>query len=77
LICGRENEPDPESAVSILSVILVIVVVGFLLWLINRFIPMQSTVRSILNGLVIILLVLWLLDLFGLINVLNHTRVGT
>jgi hypothetical protein len=58
-------------------VILVIVVVGFLLWLINRFIPMQSTVRSILNGLVIILLVLWLLDLFGIINVLNHTRVGT
>jgi len=63
--------------VSILSVILVIVVVGFLLWLINRFIPMQSTVRSILNGLVIILLVIWLLDLFGIINVLNHTRIGT
>lgn len=60
---------------SILTIILVIVVVGFLLWLINRFIPMQSTVRSILNGLVIILLVIWLLDLFGIIHVLQTTRV--
>ncbi|HEX7710985.1 MAG TPA: Thivi_2564 family membrane protein [Sphingomonadaceae bacterium] len=60
---------------SILSVIIVIVVVGFLLWLINRFIPMQPTVRSILNGLVIILLVIWLLDIFGIINVLRGTRV--
>ena len=60
---------------SILSVIIVIVVVGFLLWLINRFIPMQPTVRSILNGLVIILLVIWQLDIFGIINVLRGTRV--
>lgn len=60
---------------SILTVIIVIVIVGFLLWLINRMIPMQSTVRSILNGLVVILLVIWLLDIFGIINVLQGTRV--
>lgn len=61
----------------LLTVIIVIVVVGFLLWLVNRLIPMQSTVRSILNGLVVILLVIWLLDLFGIIHILNSTRVGT
>jgi len=60
---------------SILTVIIVIVVVGFLLWVINRMIPMQSTVRSILNGLVVILLVIWLLDVFGIIHVLQSTRV--
>lgn len=60
---------------SILTVIIVIVIVGFLLWLINRMIPMQSTVRSILNGLVVILLVIWLLDVFGIIHVLQSTRV--
>jgi hypothetical protein len=60
---------------SILTVIIVIVVVGFLLWIINRMIPMQSTVRSILNGLVVILLVIWLLDIFGIIHVLQTTKV--
>ena len=54
---------------SIITIVLVIVVVGVLLWLINAYIPMQSTVKSILNALVIILLVLWLLDAFGLINI--------
>jgi predicted membrane protein len=61
---------------SILSIILAIVAVGVVLWLINRFIPMQSTVKSILNGLVIILLVVWLLDAFGLIDVLRSTTVS-
>lgn len=61
---------------SILTIILVIIAVGVLLWLVNRFIPMQGTVRSILNAVVIILLVVWLLDAFGLIDVLRDTDVG-
>jgi hypothetical protein len=61
--------------VSILTIILVIIVVGVLLWLVNRFIPMHPTVKSILNAVVIILLVVWLLDAFGLIDVLRDTDV--
>ena len=57
----------------IVTIILVIVVVGVLLWLINAYIPMQSTVKSILNAVVIILLVLWLLDAFGIINIFGGT----
>ena len=57
----------------IITIILVIVVVGVLLWLINAYIPMQSTVKSILNAIVIILLVLWLLDAFGIINIFGGT----
>lgn len=60
---------------SILTVILAIIAVGVFLWLINRFIPMHSTVKSILNAVVIILLVVWLLDVFGLIDVLRETNV--
>jgi len=40
-------------------------VVGFLLWLVNR-IPMQSTIRSILNAVVVIAVAVWLLQVFGL-----------
>ena len=55
----------------------VLVVVGVLLWLVNRFIPMQSSIKSILNGVVVIAIVLWLLNAFGLFHSLSRLRVGT
>jgi hypothetical protein len=61
---------------SILTILLVIIVVGVLLWLVNGYIPMHPTIKSIFNAVVIILLVVWLLDAFGLIDVLRGTTVG-
>ena len=52
------------------------IVVGVLLWLVNRFIPMQSTIKSILNVIVIIAVVLWLLNVFGLFHSLSSIHVG-
>jgi hypothetical protein len=52
----------------IVQIILVIVVVGVVLWLINRFIPMQQTVKTILNVVVVIILIVWLLRAFGVWN---------
>jgi hypothetical protein len=54
----------------------VLVVVGVLLWLVNRFIPMQSSIKSILNGVVVIAVVLWLLNVFGLFHSLSGIRLG-
>lgn len=54
----------------------VLIVVGVLLWLVNRFIPMQGTIKSILNGVVIIAVVLWILNAFGLFQSLSRIRVG-
>jgi hypothetical protein len=51
-------------------------VVGVLLWLVNRFIPMQSSIKSILNGVVVIAVVLWLLNVFGLFHSLSRIHVG-
>jgi hypothetical protein len=51
--------------------------VGVLLWLVNRFIPMQSSIKSILNGVVVIAVVLWVLSAFGLFHSLSKLRVGT
>lgn len=56
---------------------MVLIVVGILLWLINRFIPMQGTIKSILNAVVVIAVVLWLLNVFGLLSSLSHIRVGS
>jgi predicted membrane protein len=52
----------------LLNVVLTLIVVGVVLWLINSFIPMQSTIKSILNAVVVIAVVLWLLYGFGVIS---------
>jgi hypothetical protein len=62
---------------SLLSIIITIVVVGLLLWAINSFIPMEGRVKNILNGVVIIVLILWLLQAFGILGSLGNVRVGT
>lgn len=60
---------------SLLTIVFVIVVVGVLLWVVNRFIPMDSKIRSILNAVVVIVLVLWLLNVFGILGSLNRIHV--
>ena len=52
----------------IINVVLTLIVVGVLLWLINTYIPMQSTIKSILNIVVVVAVVLWLLYGFGIIS---------
>jgi hypothetical protein len=54
----------------------VLIVVGVLLWLVNRYIPMQGTIKSILNGIVVIAVVLWILNVTGLFHSLPNIRVG-
>lgn len=61
----------------LLQILIVLIVVGVLLWLVNRFIPMQGTIKSILNAVVVIATVVWLLNVFGLFHSLSHIRVGT
>jgi hypothetical protein len=60
----------------LIQILLALIVVGVLLWLVNRFIPMQRSIKSILNGVVVIAVVLWLLNAFGLFHSLAHIRVG-
>jgi hypothetical protein len=60
----------------LIHVVVVLIVVGVLLWLINRFIPMAGSIKSILNAVVVIAVVLWLLNVFGVLGSLSHIRVG-
>jgi hypothetical protein len=60
----------------LVNVVLALIVVGVLLWLINRYIPMQGQVKGILNSVVVIAVILWLLKVFGLFEYLLQFRVG-
>ena len=52
----------------LIQILFTLIVVGVVLWLINRFIPMANSIKSILNAVVVIGVVWWLLNVFGLVH---------
>jgi hypothetical protein len=60
----------------LIQLVIVLVVVGVILWVINSYIPMQATIKKILNAVVIVAVVLWLLSIFGIIGNLSTIRIG-
>jgi hypothetical protein len=65
-----------KQTMPLLQLVMVLIVIGVLLWLVNRFIPMQGTIKSILNAVVVIAVVLWLLNIFGLFHSLSRIHIG-
>lgn len=59
----------------ILTVLIVLVVVGIILYLINAYVPMDSKIKSILNVVVVILVIIWLLKVFGLFAAIGNVKV--
>ena len=60
----------------LINLVIVLLVVGVILWVINSYIPMQSTIKKILNVVVVIVVIIWLLSVFGLIGNLSTIRIG-
>ena len=60
----------------LIQLVVVLIVVGVLLWLVNSFIPMDAKIKTILNVVVIICVVLWLLSIFGLFSSMSTIRIG-
>ena len=60
---------------SLITVVITLIVVGVLLWLINTFIPMDGTIKRIVNIVVVIAVVLWLLSVFGVLGQIGNVRV--
>ena len=61
---------------SLISLVVVLIVVGVLLWLVNTYIPMDGKIKNIINVVVVIAVVLWLLNVFGLFSGLQDIRIG-
>ena len=61
---------------ALVNVVVVLIVVGVLFWLIKKFIPMDRKIKSILNFVVIIAVVLWLLSVFGLFDSIYSIYIG-
>ena len=59
----------------LLTILIVIIVVGVVLWLINSFIPMDRNIKTIFNVVVVIVLIAWLLKVFGIFNTLMDIHI--
>ena len=59
----------------VLTILIVLIVAGVLLYLINRYIPMDAKIKSILNIVVVILIIIWLLKVFGILGSLSSIKV--
>jgi hypothetical protein len=62
--------------VSLINLVIILVAVGVLLWLVNTYIPMDPKIKSILNAVVVIAVVIWLLQAFGLLDTLKSIHLG-
>lgn len=60
---------------SLVTVLIVLIVVGVILWLVNTYIPMDRKIKNILNIVVVIIVVLWLLRAFGILDSLDNIRI--
>jgi hypothetical protein len=60
----------------LITVVLTLAVVGVLLWLVNL-IPMQGTIKEILNAVVVIAVVVWTLRVFNLFHYVTQFKIGS
>ncbi len=61
---------------SLVNLIVTLVVVGVALWAVNTYIPMDRKIKSILNIVVVVIVVIWLLRAFGLLGDIGAIRIG-
>lgn len=61
---------------SLITLVVLLIIVGVLLWVVNTQIPMDATIKKIINIVVIIVVCLWLLSVFGILPDLNAVHVG-
>lgn len=60
----------------LLDIVVTLVIVGVILWLINRFIPMAGSIKTILNAVVVIAVIWWLLSILGFVQSMSSIQVG-
>ena len=60
----------------LVNLVIALIVVGVALWLINRFIPMASSIKMILNVVVVVAVGIWVLQAPGLWGNLSSYRIA-
>jgi undecaprenyl pyrophosphate phosphatase UppP len=75
LVAGLLSHPTGAKKMPLLNVVVMLVVVGVALYLVNRFIPMASSIKTILNVFVVVVVCVWLLQATGLWGGVSSYRI--
>jgi hypothetical protein len=59
----------------LINIIIALILIGVGLWAINAYVPMDSKIKGILNALIVIVVLVWLLQVFGIMGDLTSIRV--
>jgi hypothetical protein len=59
----------------LLNLVILLIVVGVALYLVNNYIPMASSIKTILNVVVVLVVCVWLLQTAGLIGNVGGMRL--
>jgi hypothetical protein len=59
----------------LINLVVMLIVVGVGLYMINRYIPMASSIKTILNVLVVVVVCVWLLQAVGLWGTVSNFRL--
>jgi len=65
----------PNIGMDLLTILLVLVVVGVVLWVINAYVPMDGKIKKILNITTVVLVLLWLVKASGLLSYLKGVKI--
>ncbi len=60
---------------TLVNIVVILVVAGLLMWLINTYIPMAAPIKSLLNIVVFVVILVWLLQVFGVIGPIAGLRM--
>ena len=58
----------------LVTLVIILILIGVGLWLINTYVPMAAPIKTILNVVVIIVVILWVLQLFGFSHITIPVR---
>jgi len=61
--------------VTLVNIVVVLIVVGLVMWLINTYIPMAGAIKSLLNIVVFVVVLIWILQTFGLIGAIPGLKM--
>jgi membrane-bound ClpP family serine protease len=58
------------------QVLFILIVIGVVLWMINSFVPMASSIKGIFNAVVVLGVLWWLGNVFGIFHSVNIFHAG-
>lgn len=60
----------------LINIVITLMIVGVLLWLVNAYVPMDGKIKTILNAVVVIAVILWLLRGAGMLGGLGAMPIA-